>query len=245
MPTKPTTSKPTETLSRHDRDMLLKHAAEREKVAKTTAQRRSSDMLAQLEVEMAQHYARQDNEVFDRVTRVLAVAVEEAQRQIDAECVRLQIPARFRPRVRASWDPGGATEGERKLLLAIAQRQAKAQELRGYEEIEKAVVKAKAAIIAASFDAKVALDALGALPAVESLIPPMHFRDIEALFKRDPQRMIDEYNASQKDQRGRIPYGARIDASEVYSIPDKDVNPDDADSPSVPRIGSPWAGEDE
>jgi hypothetical protein len=66
--------------------------------------------------------------------------------------------------------------------------------------------------VAASFDPGIAMDALNAMPAVETLIPPMSFGYIEQLFKRDPQKMIDEYNKSQENRYDQIT------AKDVYSL---------------------------
>jgi hypothetical protein len=221
-------------LTQRDRDALLKLARERADVAKVTARRRTADMLAQFELEMQQHYERQDNEVFSRVTDVLAVDVQKAREEINKECERLHIPVKFRPQIRVAWDPGGACGVERQMLLELAKKQAAAQEMRAFEAIEQATVEAKTAIVAASFDPGVAMQALNAMPSVQTLIPPMSFSHIEQLFKRDPQRIIDEYNR----ERSYV----RIDSSDVYSLASPTTPAETEERSTSSSDPSPWAG---
>jgi hypothetical protein len=226
-----------------DRDALLKHQQDRERVLKTTAKRRSADMLAQFEVELQHRHEIQDNEVFSRVTEVLGVAIGKAMDEVNKECERLHIPSRFRPRIRSGWSPGGLMNVDRKLMLAIAEKQAKAQEMRAYEVIEQEILDTKTKILAASFDTDIALEMLSSMPPLEALIPPLSFATIEQLFLRDPQRMIDEYNKS----HAVSPYShrERITAKDVYALPDhtaKQVDPDadHAMPPKAVREASPW-----
>jgi len=237
MTTKPTTTK----LTQKDRDALLKLANERREVAKTTARRRTADVMAQFEVELQTFHERKDNETFARVTEILGIAVSRAREEVDKECERLGIPSRFRPRINVGWNPGGMMAADRKLMLEIAKKQAAAQQMRAYEQIEQAVVMAKTKIVAASFDAGVAMNVLNSLPSIEQLIPPMSFASIEQMFLRDPQRMLDEYNRSQD-------YHNRIRAENVYALAKPAATKDEDGEPlPVPRIGSssPWADEDE
>jgi hypothetical protein len=165
-------TKPAAKLTQKDRDALLSSLKSVRMWPRPQQSGAQPTMLAQFEVEMQTHYTRQDNEVFARVTEVLAIAVQKAREEINKEC-----------------------EPETK-------------------------------IVAASFDPGAAMEALNAMPKVETLIPPMSFATIDQIFKRDPQKMIDEFNRTSSYRH--------IRADDVYSL-------------ASPAEGSnnPWATNDD
>ena len=98
------TAKP---MTKSEREDLAKLIRNRERVMKSAARERSTELLAGFEQQMASIYSYDLDEVWKSATEAAAAAVAIAQQTITERCSELGIPARFAPNVEFSW-PAGA-----------------------------------------------------------------------------------------------------------------------------------------
>src|SRR4051794_31483737 len=90
-------------LSAKERETLLQIVRKRERIAKSQTAERVATLLAEFEMQMDRHYEFNETEAWEKATLAAKAAVVEAQKQVEAECVRLGIPKAFRPSLSFGW----------------------------------------------------------------------------------------------------------------------------------------------
>ena len=94
-------------MNRGEREELQRLVRQREKVLKSAAKQRSTELLADFENQMGQEYKFDDDKVWAEATKLASAAVERAQIDIKARCRVLGIPDQFAPSLGLSWHHRG------------------------------------------------------------------------------------------------------------------------------------------
>jgi hypothetical protein len=178
------------TMTDKERAEIRSHIRDREKLAKAMAAERSAALLAEFEKQISTTYSWSDTDVWDRAHATAEKAVTEARRLIDAESERLGIPTNFRPNIHLIWI--GRGENAIRERCTELRRVAKAEINRIEEQakvaIEHAHLLARVKLIEHGLHSDEAKSFLAALPAVESLMPPLKFDRIEQLMLKEVRR---------------------------------------------------------
>jgi hypothetical protein len=108
----------TASLTRAEREDLLRLAKMRERVAKTGLAQRSAQLLAEFEQQMASEYSYDQDTVWKAAAAAADREVKKAKAQIAERCRELGIPDRFAPGLHLSWyDRGENAVGKRRTEL--------------------------------------------------------------------------------------------------------------------------------
>ena len=91
----------TERMTKGEREDLQRLIRQREKVLKSAAKMRSTELLADFESQMAAQYRFDDDEVWAAATKAAEAEVQRAQQRVEARCRELGIPKQFAPGLRA------------------------------------------------------------------------------------------------------------------------------------------------
>lgn len=165
----------TETMSRADRETLVKIARQRERVAKSEAKERAAHLVADFEKQMDRRYSYDENEVWSVATAAAETAVKEAKDKIAAECERLGIPREFAPSLSLGWYGKGrnASKDERTEMRRIASRQIEAAQKSAFAAIERQSVQVQESIMVSGLTSDAAREMLASLPTVDTLMPAL------------------------------------------------------------------------
>jgi hypothetical protein len=178
--------KKTMTMTDKERAEIRRHVADREKLAKAMAVERSAELLAEFEKQIAAIYAWSDSDVWADAMASARAAVDQASRTVAAECERLGIPVAFRPHLGMYWSGRGenAVNERRAELRRVAKAEIKRIEEQAKVTIETIHLKARVKLTELGLHSADAKAFLAALPAVESLMPPLTIGRIEDLMLR-------------------------------------------------------------
>ena len=166
-----------------ERAEIRRHVSDREKLAKAMAAERSAELLAEFEKHISAIYKWSDSDVWAEAHAKAEAAVEEAQVAIARECKRLGIPSTFQPSLHIYWSSRGenAVNERRTELRRVAKAEIDRIEQHAKVAIEHAHLKARVKLTEIGLHSPEAMKFLAALPAVESLMPPLKFERIEQL----------------------------------------------------------------
>jgi hypothetical protein len=176
------TAKP---MTKSERDDLARLIRNREKVMKSAAVQRSSELLAEFEQQMASVYSYDQDETWKAATEAAHAAVQVAQVAIAERCKELGIPARFAPSVSFSWHGRGenAIASRRTELRNVAKTRIAAIEKAACTKIEMLCLDAQSQILAHGLTSAAAIEFFDALPKVEVLMPPLEMASIEQMLQ--------------------------------------------------------------
>lgn len=172
-----------DTMSRADRDTLVKIARQRERVAKSEAKERAARLLADFEQQLDRRYKFDENPIWEEAAKAAIAVVAEANAKIAAECERLGIPAQFAPGLSIGWYARGrnAVKEERTEMRRLAQREIDAIEKAARTAIERQSVETQEKIMIGGLTSADARAFLEQMPTAEALMPAIAMEKIEAL----------------------------------------------------------------
>ncbi len=170
------------TMTKGEREDLLKLIRSREKVLKSAAEQRSAAMLAEFEKQISTLYAWDSDEVWKKAVEEAINALHTSQKVIEDRCKELGIPKEFQPRyVGGGWLERGqnAAAQRRDELRKVAKAEIAVVEHNARVEIERMSVEAQTQIIAHGLQSEAAQAFLANLPTVEKLMPTLDVARIE------------------------------------------------------------------
>ena len=173
-------SEPLRKMTKAERDDLVRLVKQREKVAKTAAEQRSSAMLAEFERKISETHTFNTNEVWTAAVEAAIAAAKECNEKVRAEADRLGIPAEFQPSLGFQWNRRGENEYQqrREELRRVAKAEIDALEKLARVEIETQSVAAQTEVIANGLSSADAVAFLEKLPPIEKMMPAL---DISAI----------------------------------------------------------------
>ncbi len=171
----------TSTMTKGEREDLQRLVRQREKVLKSAAKLRSSELLADFENQMASEYSFDQDAVWAEAMKAADAEVDKAQKRVSARCRELGIPERFAPSLSLDWRHRGydnSVKSRRAELRGVAEKQVEALERKAIVEIEHASVEAQTELAVSGLDSEAARDFVQRLPSVASLMPQLSYQEI-------------------------------------------------------------------
>ena len=168
-------------MTRNEIDDLQRLIRQREKVLKSAAKQRSTEVLADFENQIGQEYSFDDDHVWAEAAKIANAAVSKAQEQIKARCREIGIPDRFAPSISLGWHHRGydnLLENRRKELRRMAQTAVEAQEQKAKTQIELSCLEAQEKLALAGLTSDAARGFIEALPSVDDLMPRLSFAEV-------------------------------------------------------------------
>jgi hypothetical protein len=170
-----------ERMTKGEREDLQRLIRQREKVQKSAAKARSTELLADFENQIAAEYRFDDDAVWASATKAAEAEVAKAQERVAIRCQELGIPKQFAPGLRLAWAHRGydnALDKRRAELRRVARAQVESLEQQAIVKIEQASVEAQTQIAVAGLTSGAALSFVASLPSVESLMPALSYREL-------------------------------------------------------------------
>ena len=167
-------------MTKHEREDLQRLVRWPEKVLKSAAKQRSAELIADFENQMGQEFSFDQDEVWERATKIAQAALAKANEQIAARCHEIGIPKRFAPRLDLSWygRDENATKQRRDELRKMAETRIEAIERKAVTEIELSCLAAQEQITLAGLTTEAARQFVEALPKIEALMPRLTFAEV-------------------------------------------------------------------
>jgi hypothetical protein len=187
--------------TRAEREDILRIARQREKVAKSEARRRSSELKADFENKLASHFSFDQSPVWAAAMCQADLVVKEMDERIAAECEKLGIPRQFRPRISVVWYSRGenASRTRRLELRTVADSRIAALEKRAFEEIERQNLNFQTKVLCLGLTSPEAQGLLAEMPTAEQLMPPLNLQEVILALAKGPQALpFSRYDALQQ-----------------------------------------------
>ena len=167
-------------MTKHEREDLQRLVRQREKVLKSAAKQRSAELIADFENQMGQEFSFDQDEVWERATKIAQAALAKANEQIAARCHEIGIPKRFAPGLDLSWygRHENATKQRRDELLKMAETRIVAIERKAVTKIELSCLAAQEQIALSGLTTEAARQFVEALPKIEALMPRLTFAEV-------------------------------------------------------------------
>lgn len=181
------------TMTKGERDDLLRLVKQRERLAKSGAETRSAALLAEFEQQISTEHKFDSDQVWEAAYAEATSAFNAANAAIKRRCEELGIPEDFQPQLMMAWARRGenAFKERRDELRRTAKAEIAAVEKHARAHIEAESVKAQTQIISHGLTSEAAVEFLKAMPTVESLMPALTLQSIEAklLEKKQSRRL--------------------------------------------------------
>jgi hypothetical protein len=168
-------------MTRSEREDLQRLVRQREKVLKSAARQRSSELVADFENQLGQEYSFDQDEIWRQAAEAARREIKKAQAIVTARCRELGIPDRFAPNLNLAWSARGydnSVDRRKAELGRMAQTQIEAIERKAVTEIELTCLKAQEQIAVAGLTSDAARQFIDALPSVEKLMPALSFAEV-------------------------------------------------------------------
>lgn len=184
-------------MTKGERADLLSLIRKREKVMKTMASERSSEMVAEFEAQAAKIYSFNDDAVWERAKQEASAAVEAAKEAIAERCVLLGIPKEFAPTLEIGWYGRGenAFAGRMAELRRAAKKRIEAIEAEACSRIERMSLEAQSELLSHGLDtdaARAFLDA--AKQDMVAFMPSLQVSDVERMIAPTLKRITAGYH---------------------------------------------------
>ena len=168
-------------MTRREREDLERLSRDRERVAKSQAAARASELKAEFEQQIAAQYSFDQDPVWKEADREAKEAVQQARFTIAARCQQLGIPPQFAPDLSLSWYSRGenASKERRAELRKVAYTRLDALEKDAKTKIGLASSTFRMELLAGSLESDEAKATLQAMPTVENLMPTFSIKQIE------------------------------------------------------------------
>ncbi|MDX1070462.1 hypothetical protein GOL32_18090 [Sinorhizobium medicae] len=168
-------------MTKGEREDLQRLIRQREKVLKSAAKARSTELLADFENQISAEYRFDDDTVWAAAEKAAEAEVRKAQERVTARCEELGIPKQFAPSLNLYWSARGyenSVKRRRDELRKAAEAQVAALEQQAIVKIEQASVEAQTEIAIAGLTSEASLSFAERLPSVESLMPALSYREL-------------------------------------------------------------------
>lgn len=170
----------TKEMTKGEREELKKLARERARVAKADVDRRSADLRAVFEQQVAQEYEWDRDEVWEKAVIEANNAVKAASEVIADRCVELGIPRELAPHVRFEWIGRGqhAVAQRQSELRRAAYQRIDAMARTAKQEIDRSSLEIQTQLVRAGITSDAGIQFLEGMPVVEDLMPAIDMTQI-------------------------------------------------------------------
>lgn len=219
-----------DTITKSEREDIQRLIRQREKVLKSAAKQRSSELLADFENQMAAEYHLNDDVVWEELAKSARVEVDKFQKKIAARCRELGIPDKFAPNLEISWRHKGYGNMLKERIVELrtaATAEIEALERKAIVQIEMASVEAQTQIAVSGLTSDAAREFVGKLPAVDALMPALSYQALAGESDQSPVEALTTANAI-RQRKFRERQKALRDADVTLSLPLHNANEGDA-----------------
>lgn len=180
------------TMTRGDRETLVKIARQRERLAKNQASERAAHLRADFERQMDRDFSYDENAIWKAAAEAANAAVEDAKAKVAAECERLGIPREFAPTLNCNWYGQGqnASRARRAELRRMAARTIEAAEKSARTVIETKSIETQERLMAGGLTSAEAQRFLESMPTADALMPQLALVEVKALLAA-PKTPVD------------------------------------------------------
>jgi hypothetical protein len=206
-----------------EREDLQRLIRQREKVLKSAAKQRSTEVLADFENQMGQRFSFNQDEVWAEADKAARAAVAKANEQIKARRREIGIPDRFAPGVEIGWRFSGhenLVKERRAELRKMAETAIAAQEQKAIVQIELSCLDAQTNLATAGLTSDAARGFIETLPAIETLMPLLSFAEVAGESKPPVAERLVSSNAL-RQQRHRERQKALRNATEPLQVSER------------------------
>lgn len=183
-------------ITKQEQESLLRLVRQREKVMKADAERRSAELLAKFEQDMAAIHEWDTDEIWAKAWKAGEDAVAEANRVVTARSKELGIPVEFMPSLAIGWHARGqnAWRARQTELRRVAKAEIDARERYAKTELERESLALQTDIIEHTLKSVDATKLLKKMPQLERLMPPIQFKIIERKAEEQKRLGRNQYN---------------------------------------------------
>src|ERR1700722_14931477 len=232
-------------MTRSEREDLQRLVRPREKVLKSAAKQRSSELVADFENQLGQEYSFDQDEIWRQAAEAAKREVKKAQTIVSARCRELGIPNRFAPSLNLVWSARGydnSVDRRKAELRRMAQTQIEAVERKAVTEMDLSCLKAQEQIAVAGLSSDAARQFIDALPSIERLMPVLSFAEVSGESKPPIAEQLVSSNALRQRRfrdRQRNVTGPLQPDRVTLPHSDGDAAPDDDNGEAVGRRQDP------
>jgi hypothetical protein len=173
-------------MTERERSNICVIVRRREKLQKTAAATRAAELRADAERQLAAQFSFDDDKVWKDAHAVAEAVVRDAQRAVAERCKELGIPKQFAPGLSLEWWKRGENgcKERRAELRQLAQARIDAMHRDAILQIETRSIELQEQVMRGGFTTEAAHQFLDALPAPDSLMPPVDVRQLMLPTKR-------------------------------------------------------------
>ncbi len=184
-------------MTKGEREDLQRLIRQREKVLKSAAKQRSSELLADFENQLGSIYSFDDDAVWKEAARIAGEEAAKADAKVAARAAQLGIPKDFAPKCSFSWYGRGenGVEKRRIELRKMAATRISAIEAKAITEIELGCLEAQTSIAASGLTSEAARAFLDHLPKLEDLMPALSYEQVAGEAKPPITEQLTSPNA--------------------------------------------------
>ena len=174
------------TITKGEREDLQRLIRQREKVLKSAAKQRSSELLADFENSLGAVFHYDNDATWAEATRIAKQEFKKANAKIAARSATLGVPKDFAPSLQFYWRERGdnAVKSRRDELRRMAMTRIAAIEAKAITEIELGCLEAQTQIASSGLTSETARTFLDTLPKIETLMPALSYEEVAG--KADP-----------------------------------------------------------
>jgi hypothetical protein len=213
-------------ITKSEREDLQRLIRQRERVLKSAAKQRSTELIADFENQLGSEFSFDDDAVWARAAQEAEAEIGRAKHRIAARCRELGIPDRFAPTLQLHWLHRGydnLVKERRVELRRMAQTKITAIEQKAVTEIELSCLEAQTQLAVAGLTSEVARAFIDRLPGIETLMPRLSFSEVAG--EADPpiaERLVSPSALRQRRYRERQTALRNAEASRAL-LPDADA----------------------
>ena len=167
-------------ITKGEREDLQRLIRQRERVLKSAAKQRSTELIADFENQMGSEFSFDQDEVWAAAQQAAETEVRKAQALVKGRCRELGIPDRFAPSLSLHWHSRGydnSVARRQAELRRMAQTQIGAIERKAFVEIETSCLDAQTKLALAGCTSDMAKTFIESLPAVDTLMPRLSYSE--------------------------------------------------------------------
>lgn len=173
-------------MTKGEREDLQRLIRQREKVLKSAAKQRSTELLADFENSLGAILHYDNDPTWAQAVEIAKQEVEKANTKIAARSAALGIPKDFAPSINFYWGERGhsGVKERRAELRRMAMTRIEAIEAKAITEIELGCLEAQTQLASSGLTSETALTFLDTLPEIETLMPALSYEEVAG--KADP-----------------------------------------------------------
>jgi hypothetical protein len=168
-------------ISKSEREELIRLNKEREKVLIAGIKQRALEMMAELENTLGSVFRFDDDQIWAQAMKAAEAEVAKANQKIAARCGELGIPARFAPTLDLCWSSRGSDNAvavRKAELRRMAQTRVAADEQKAMVEVQVACLEARTQLTVAGLTSEAARGFMERLPDIKTLMPALSFSEV-------------------------------------------------------------------